>query len=52
MQKVVSQLSELYVLKPGDLIYSGTPSGIGPVVKGDVLEAGIDGIDTLTTKII
>ena len=52
VKKVVSQLSELYVLKPGDLIYSGTPSGIGPVVKGDVMEAGIDGIDTLTTKIV
>ncbi len=52
VNKVVSQLSELYTLKPGDLIYSGTPSGIGPVVRGDLMEAGIDGIDTLTTKIV
>ena len=50
--KIISELSELYVLEPGDLIYTGTPSGIGPVVAGDVMEAGIDGIDTLTTKIV
>ena len=50
--KIISELSGLYVLEPGDLIYTGTPSGIGPVVAGDVMEAGIDGIDTLSTKII
>ncbi|MBT5074879.1 MAG: fumarylacetoacetate hydrolase family protein [Kordiimonadaceae bacterium] len=52
VNQIISKLSELYVLKPGDLIYTGTPSGIGPVVPGDIMEAGIDGIDTLTTKII
>lgn len=52
VSQIISKLSELYVLKPGDLIYTGTPSGIGPVVPGDIMEAGIDGIDTLTTKII
>lgn len=50
--EIISELSELYVLEPGDLIYTGTPSGIGPVVRGDVMDAGIDGIDTLTTKVI
>ena len=50
--EIIAELSELYVLEPGDLIYTGTPSGIGPVVRGDVMDAGIDGIDTLTTKII
>jgi fumarylpyruvate hydrolase len=50
--KIISELSELYVLEPGDLIYTGTPSGIGAVVAVDVMDAGIDGIDTLTTKII
>lgn len=50
--KIISDLSELYVLEPGDLIYTGTPSGIGPIVAGDIMEAGIEGIDTLTTKIV
>lgn len=49
---IVAALSELFTLEAGDLIYSGTPSGIGPVVAGDVMEAGIDGIATLKTKII
>lgn len=50
--QIVAALSELYTLEPGDLIYTGTPSGIGPVVVGDVMEAGIDGIDTLITKVV
>ena len=50
--KIVSELSKLYTLEPGDLIYTGTPSGIGPVVIGDIMKAGIDGIDTLTTKVV
>jgi len=50
--QIVAALSELYTLEPGDLIYTGTPSGIGPVVSGDIMEAGIDGIDLLTTRVI
>ncbi len=50
--QIIAALSQLFVLEPGDLIYTGTPAGIGPVVAGDVMEAGIDGIDRLTTKII
>ncbi len=50
--QIVAALSELYTLEPGDLIYTGTPAGIGPVVSGDVMEAGIDGIDRLTTRVI
>lgn len=50
--QIVSKLSELYTLEAGDLIYTGTPAGIGPVVRGDLMEAGIDGVDTLVTKVI
>ncbi len=50
--QIVSKLSELYILEPGDLIYTGTPSGIGPVVRGDLMEAGIDGVDTLVNKVV
>ena len=50
--QIVSKLSELYTLEPGDLIYTGTPAGIGPVVRGDLMEAGIDGIDTLVNKVV
>ena len=49
---VIASLSSLFTLEPGDLIFTGTPAGVGPVKKGDVLEAKIDGLPTLNTKII
>ena len=49
---VIASLSSLFTLEPGDLIFTGTPAGVGPVKIGDVLEAKIDGLPTLNTKII
>jgi fumarylpyruvate hydrolase len=46
--EVVAHLSGFYHLQPGDLIYTGTPEGVGPVAPGDVLEGVIDGIGTLS----
>jgi len=48
----IAYLSEYYTLEPGDLIYSGTPAGVGPVKPGDELLAGIDGVGELKVKII
>ena len=39
----ISYLSRLVALAPGDLLFMGTPEGVGPVARGDVLEAAIDG---------
>jgi fumarylpyruvate hydrolase len=39
-------------LEPGDLIFSGTPAGVGPVKKGDVLEGSVAGLVNLKTTII
>ena len=44
-------LSQLYELLPGDLVYSGTPSGVGAVVAGDRLDARIDGLPSLSIEI-
>jgi fumarylpyruvate hydrolase len=44
-------LSQYYELMPGDLIYSGTPAGVGAVVSGDKLVGGIDGLGTLAVTI-
>ena len=44
---VVAQASRLWRLKPGDLIFTGTPEGVGPVVRGDRVEASIDGLAPL-----
>ena len=50
--EVISHLSGLFTLEPGDLIYTGTPAGVGPVVAGDRITGGVDGVDTLTIDIV
>ena len=45
--EIISNLSKQYKLEPGDLIYTGTPAGVGPVVPGDRIECAIDGLGTL-----
>ena len=42
--EIVSNLSQLYHLQPGDLIYTGTPAGVGAVLPGDVLHGHIEGL--------
>jgi fumarylpyruvate hydrolase len=42
------ELSKLFVLRPGDLLYTGTPAGVGPVKPGDELRGAIDGVGELT----
>ena len=49
--EVIAHLSTFYHLNPGDLIYTGTPEGVGPVNSGDLLEGVIDGVGTITLTI-
>jgi fumarylpyruvate hydrolase len=49
--ETISYLSGLMILAPGDLIYSGTPEGVGPVVKGDRLEGEIEGVGKIACVI-
>ena len=44
IDELISHLSGFYHLRPGDLILTGTPAGVGPVVAGDRIEGGIDGL--------
>lgn len=44
----IAYLSTLFELQPGDLIFTGTPAGVGPVVRSDVMVAAIDGLEPLT----
>jgi 2-keto-4-pentenoate hydratase/2-oxohepta-3-ene-1,7-dioic acid hydratase in catechol pathway len=48
----ISKLSEAFELYPGDIIFSGTPENVGPVVRGDVIEMHIDGLPDLSVKIV
>jgi 2-keto-4-pentenoate hydratase/2-oxohepta-3-ene-1,7-dioic acid hydratase in catechol pathway len=50
--KLVSYLSQSITLRPGDLILTGTPSGIGPIAPGDVVEIEIEGIGILRNPIV
>jgi len=50
--EVIAQLSTLVRLEAGDLIYTGTPAGVGAIVPGDVLEGGVDGVGSLRARII
>lgn len=49
--ETISTLSKAWTLQPGDLIFTGTPAGVGAVVSGDVMEAAIDGVGTLCVKV-
>lgn len=48
---VIAYVSRFYRLEPGDLVYTGTPEGVGPVSPGDALSVHIDGLDDLETTI-
>ncbi|MCS4508950.1 fumarylacetoacetate hydrolase family protein [Xylophilus ampelinus] len=50
--ETIEHLSAAWELRPGDLIYSGTPEGVAAVVAGDVLEGGVAGLGTLGVKVV
>ncbi len=50
--EMIAYLSEYFELAPGDIILSGTPAGVGPVQRGDVLEVSIEGLDELRVTVV
>ena len=48
----IANLSRYYELFPGDIVYSGTPENVGPVVRGDIMDAHIDGMYDLRVKVV
>ncbi len=48
--EIVSEASKLWRLMPGDLIYTGTPEGVGPVQKGDRVEGSVEGVGDLAFR--
>lgn len=50
--EMIAYLSEYFELAAGDVIMSGTPSGVGPVVRGDAMEGRIEGLGVLTVRVI
>jgi fumarylpyruvate hydrolase len=51
LPEIIAKLSELYSLRAGDLIFTGTPAGVGPVEAGDSLEAEVEGLPPLKVSI-
>ncbi len=49
---LVSYLSSIFTLEPGDLIFTGTPEGVGPVHDGDILEAELESVGTLRVNVV
>lgn len=50
--ETVSYLSRFFELVEGDLIYTGTPEGVGAVVKGDLMVGSVEGLGTLSVKVV
>ena len=50
--ELLENISQFFTMEPGDIIATGTPSGIGPIKPGDILEASIEKIGTLTNIVI
>jgi len=50
--EIIEHLSALFHLRPGDLIYTGTPAGVSPIVSGDILRGGVDGVATIEIEIV
>jgi acylpyruvate hydrolase len=49
---LIEYISSLFTLEPGDLLFTGTPEGVGPVRPGDKLEAELEGFTSLSTTVI
>ena len=50
--EALAELSTLFTLVPGDLLFTGTPAGVGPLVPGDTIEGGIDGVGEIRVDIV
>lgn len=51
LPETIAHLSQSYELKPGDLILTGTPAGVGPVKRGDVITGGVEGVGEIEIRV-
>jgi fumarylpyruvate hydrolase len=50
--ETIEQLSAAWTLQPGDLIFTGTPEGVGAVARGDLLQASVQGLEPLQVRVV
>ena len=51
MAETIAELSRAWTLQPGDLIYTGTPAGVGAVVPDDLLQGSISGLSGIALRV-
>jgi len=49
--ELIADLSKFYHLQPGDLIFTGTPEGVGPLQPGDVIEGSVEGVGEISLTV-
>jgi len=52
LPEIIAELSKQFVLAPGDIIMTGTPAGVGAIVKGDKVTCGVAGVGELSLSVI
>jgi fumarylpyruvate hydrolase len=52
MAEIIEHLSAAWELQPGDLIYTGTPEGVGAVVSGDTMVGAVAGLQSISFKVV
>jgi fumarylpyruvate hydrolase len=52
VRDLIADLSRMYHLRAGDLIYTGTPEGVGPVQAGQRLDGSIEGVGTISLQLL
>ncbi|MFT7311045.1 MAG: fumarylpyruvate hydrolase, partial [Paracoccaceae bacterium] len=50
--EMINYLSQYYDIAAGDIIMSGTPAGVGAIVKGDVMVGAVEGVGTFEVKVV
>ncbi len=50
--EMIAILSRYFELQPGDVIMSGTPSGVGAIERGDTMVASVEGVGEITVKVV
>jgi fumarylpyruvate hydrolase len=50
--EIIAEASKLWTLAAGDLIYTGTPEGVGPIGRGDRVEGEVEGVGELAFKVV
>jgi fumarylpyruvate hydrolase len=50
--ETIEKLSQAWALQPGDLIFTGTPEGVGAVVQGDTLDGAVDGLQSICLRVV